>query len=242
MVWGAWLSSAAASEADPAKAAYNLALHHYKAGRFAKSAPMFHEAFAIRPVPVFLYNAARSEQKAGQLDKAAASYRKLLAIKSLPGTVGKKASGYLAEVDAALAKRDAEKARQAKLLAARKKVEARESARNRLLGIALGGVSVALIGTGGVMFGVYATDQAELEDKLADKDSGEIVGISYEEYTAEADRIDRIGIMAGVGIGLGFAALAGALFTLGDDGERDSARVDAAPWASGRGLSVNVRF
>ena len=230
-------------EADPAKAAYALALHHYKAGDFKKAAPIFHQAYSIRQLPVFLFNAARSEQKSGQFQAAKKSYEKLLQSKDLPEQISVKARGYLEEVTAELKKKEqAEAARRAAERQRKLAQRAAASASTRKL-IAWGtlGGGALLLGAGGYFLATWASGQAALDDQVADRDGGDVVGISFEAYTAEQDRLDRTGLIGGAAFGVG-AVAAGLGAWLAFSGGNDKAAQTSSLYFTGREVRWQVRF
>lgn len=247
LVWFAVACPAQAAESEAAAAAYKLALHHYEAEAFDKAAPLFHQAFAIRPEPVFLYNAARAEERGGHTETAVNTYRKLLALSDIPEKMADKAREHLATAEAEVAKRRAARERaqaeQAAALAreqeaARLRAAEEAASTRKMIGWASAGTGLVLLGGAAWLLASWSSDQAALDEKVADRVDGMVVKTSFEAYTAEQDRVDRLGVMGASAAGLGAAALGlGAWMLLSTD-EPTAVAVMPEP----RGARLVVRF
>jgi len=203
----------AAATNDDAVTRYRRALVHYKAGRFDAAAEDFHAAFALQKKAVFLFNAARSEHRAGKLKLAAGHYRQLLKRKAVPAKMAARAGELMVKVESEFRAREAreaaDEAESKRRLELRQQREQQQS-NHKLISFGLTGGGVAVLGAGGWLVASALSDQQALDDKVAKRSVGgspKITGLSYEEYAAEQDRLDRNHIVAGV------TAAAGAIAT-----------------------------
>nr|MDQ3036973.1 tetratricopeptide repeat protein [Myxococcota bacterium] len=75
------IASAQRGPADRARARalYDEALTHYRAGRFDESATLLQEARGLYPEPILTYNLARVLEALGDVDGAIGMYREYLA-------------------------------------------------------------------------------------------------------------------------------------------------------------------
>ena len=237
-VWIA-TSARAAPRADPAKL-YAEAVSHYKAGRFAPAATLFHRAFALRAEPVFLFNAARAEHKDGRLEVAAAHYRELLELPDIPDKMAARAGKLLARVDAELQARRLKEQREARARAAalHKRAERRRAAaRKRVVYWAGLGTGLAVTGVGAWLLSSWAMAQTALDDKVATSGDAKVQPLSFQEYKAEQDRVDELGIFGASAIGAGVIAAGVGTWLLVRD-EQDTATL----LPTRGGMQLLVRF
>jgi len=239
----AWVGVAFAT---PAESAYELGVHHYKKGDYAKAAGLFRDAYKLDPTKaVYLYNAGRAEHKRGELQAALKTYREVLEHKQLEPAIELRARRFSDEVEAALKAREAKAAAQAQARAAeaarlKKQQELAAAVRTRkYMGYGGVGAGAALLGVGGWLLASWSADQAALDDRVDKKDaSGKVIGISSDAYTAEQDRIDLLGISGAAAAGVGVVAAGlGAWWLLSADAPAD---VSISPDPVNRGLLLRA--
>ncbi len=232
-----------------------------QAGDFKTCAELYHQAWLMDASERgYLYSAARCEQKAGLLTRASQDYARYLDGATANDALAQKARAHQIEVQAALRREAATKARvealkradqqreaarkasqarsqaaqKAKMTAMAKKGSAATTARPMAWSGVGGGVAVAAVG--GWLLWSASSSIATLEGQLANKQDGRIVGISHEKATAAQSSAN---VRAGAGIamvGVGLAAMGFGTWLL----LRKQTSVSVAPM--GAGASLLVRF
>ena len=81
-----------------AMGAMEMAKLLYKEGKYGKAAEFFHQAYAVKPIPGFLFNAARSEQRVFKLKEARRDFERLLKLEELDAQTRKRAKMHLKEI------------------------------------------------------------------------------------------------------------------------------------------------
>jgi hypothetical protein len=218
------------------------------AGDVNRGVAILADLFADTRDPGYVFNQGRCYQQNGQLEQAQQRFREYLRLGTAePPADLARARGFLAEIDATLARRAAEaRAKETSTAAARADaLEGRRSAL-RKTALVLGGLAVVGLGAGAVMsYEVQAQEKAV--EKRFGMDAVVTDGAGLRRQLSDGGRYET---WQWIGYGVGVAAAAGALtaFGIAELGARsptgDRAVVRVAPLAGNdvRGGLVVVTY
>ncbi|MCB9740714.1 MAG: hypothetical protein H6747_15730 [Deltaproteobacteria bacterium] len=214
---------------SPARAAYDAGAKAYDADRFAEAARLFHTAYGLEPLPVYLFNAARAEQRGLQLAEAERDYLRLLALPDLPAEMRDRVALHLDEI------RTTRAGLQARTAPAWRAPVGVSS-------VAAGGVAVVV---GAVLVGVALADDSALTADLGDKGAdGLYRGLDYAAYAARKDGIER-NHRLGHGLLWGGAVVAGLgswIWLGGSKSPAASSTANVRLLPAGQGLVLRGQF
>ena len=236
-------AAAAPSQAEGARGAQKEAAAEYAAGRFRKSAELFHTCFGLDATQFgCLFNAARSEQRDFQLDSAEATFRRFLDVAPQDHEGRRRATVHLDEIRDTRARLQAEKAAAAAVTIAVAPTETVEKPGSwlRPAGWGAAGAGVVLAAVGVAVLVRASGEQADLDAKVADRQNGKVSGIDYAAYAEQQADLNGRYYLGDALLGVGVACAGVGAWLLATTPALPA--VTLAPQAGGVRASVAWRF
>jgi len=205
------------------------ALEFYKQGKWSIATELYKRCYRLDPQhPEYLYGAARSEHKAERYRAAINLYEQLLGNIDGNSPHASKARGHLADARRSLATDQASKS----LIVTPGK--AKKGSSVSPLGVGALVVGAAAIVAAGAVFGIAATDNTDIDDKLKGYTRAN-PNPAYSFNQASADREDannRIRLSWAIG-GVGLVGVGVGTWLLLRDPDKSTARWHIAPTTAG---------
>lgn len=236
--------------ASQVEALYAEGVALYRAQKYTAAVEKFEEAYRLFPEPNLLFNIGKAKEASGDLDGAMVAYEKCAASSEATASTRAKATerasmlrtaklkSKVAPSDAELSPAPAPGVTGAPVTVA---TNPKKSEGPGVLPWVVGGIGVALVGTGAVFFGLGASDHGKIADAKSNAMNGvaPLTRVEAEELADSGESKKTIGtalIAGGV-----VAAAGGAVWALLSGGDDDVA-VSVAPGKDGGALVVGGRF
>ncbi len=234
--------------ASQVEALYAEGVALYRAQKYTAAVEKFEEAYRLFPEPNLLFNIGKAKEASGDLDGAMAAYEKCAASSEATASTRTKATERAsmlrtAKLKSKVAPSDTELTPAPTRSGSPVTVTTnpKKSEGPGVLPWVLGGVGVALVGTGAVFFGLGASDHGKIADAKSNAMNGvaPLTRVEAEDLADSGESKKTIGtalIAGGV-----VAAAGGAVWALLSGGDDDVA-VSVAPGKDGGALVVGGRF
>lgn len=240
---------------DAARVLFEVGTREFEAGNFAEALPRYENAYDLSQRALLLYNIAVCHDRLDHKEEAATYYERFVAelpdsgradgARSRAGVLraslaeDEVAAQQLAEERAAREQAEREQAEQAAQAEGARREREAESQRSRsyigpIAAFAVAGAGLVTFGVaGGIALGRYSDLKTDCEDRICDE--------------ADADAVDRVALIADIGLGVAIAGAAVGVILLvvgggGDDEGDEAAHLQPSVGRHGGGLSLRGSF